>query len=81
MKKKNILLPLIAACAVLLAACGIAYAIRKSQEKTVMVISAASLNYGGGFYDASVTMDGTVTADVSQDINFGSFLLIYLHIH
>ena len=72
MKKKNILLPLIAACAVLLAACGIAYAIRKSQEKTVMVISAASLNYGGGFYDASVTMDGTVTADVSQDIYISS---------
>ena len=68
MKRKRILMPLLAACAVLLAVSGIVYAVKKSQEKTVMVISASSLNYGGGFFDASVTMDGTITADVSQDI-------------
>ena len=68
MRKKRILIPLIAACAVLLMINGIVYAVKKSQEKTVMVISAGTLNYGGGFFDASVTMDGTITADVSQDI-------------
>jgi multidrug efflux pump subunit AcrA (membrane-fusion protein) len=68
MKRKRILVPLLAVCAVLLAAAGIVYAVKKSQEKTVMVISASSLNYGGGFFETSVTMDGTITADVSQDI-------------
>ena len=47
-------------------------AIKKSQEKTVMVVSAASLNFGGGGFDFSVSMDGTITADVSQDIYISS---------
>lgn len=72
MKRKRILVPLLAACAVLLAIIGIAYAVKKSQEKTVMVIPASSLNYGGGVFDASVTMDGTITTDVSQDIYISS---------
>ena len=72
MKRKRILVPILAACVILLAIIGIAYAVKKSQEKTVMVIPASSLNYGGGFFDASVTMDGTITADVSQDIYISS---------
>ena len=68
MKRKRILAPLLVAFAVLLAIAGIVHAVKKSQEKTVMVISAASLNYGGGYFDPSFTMDGTITADVSQDI-------------
>ena len=72
MKGKRLLMPIIAACAVLLAVAGIVLAIKKSQEKTVMVVSAASLNYGGGGFDFSVSMDGTITADVSQDIYISS---------
>jgi len=72
MKGKRLLMPIIAACAVLLAVTGIVFAIKKSQEKTVMVVSAASLNFGGGFFDFSVSMDGTITADVSQDIYISS---------
>ena len=72
MKGKRILMPIIAACALLLAVVGIVFAIKKSQEKTVMVVSAASLNFGGGGFDFSVSMDGTITADVSQDIYISS---------
>lgn len=72
MKGKRLLVPIITACAVLLAVAGIVYAVKKSQEKTVMVVSASSLNYGGGGFDFSVSMDGTITADVSQDIYISS---------
>lgn len=68
MKKKRILMSAAVVCVILLMAAGIVYAVRKSQEKTVMVIPAGSINYGGGFFDTSVTTDGIVTADVSQDI-------------
>lgn len=72
MKGKRLLMPVIGVCAVLLAVAGIVCAIKKSQEKTVMVVSAASLNFGGGGFDFSVSMDGTITADVSQDIYISS---------